>query len=191
MTLGLIVWMAATYVAAAFRLLQFPPAPPTMMVVFVLLLVLSVGLGVSPVGRRLAAGLPLAVLVGVQGFRLPLELLMHRAYEDGLMPVQMSYSGLNFDIVTGITALIVCALLAAGRAGVRMARAWNVMGTLLLVNIILIALLSAPAPWRVFRESPANTWIATAPYVWLPTVMVAFAILGHIVIYRRLRAARD
>ncbi len=103
----------------------------------------------------------------------------------------MSYSGLNFDIVTGITALIVCALLATGRAGVRMARAWNVMGTLLLVNIISIALLSAPAPWRVFRESPANTWIATAPYVWLPTVMVAFAILGHIVIYRRLRAARD
>jgi hypothetical protein len=28
------------------------------------------------------------------------------------------------------------------------------------------------------------------PYIWLPTVMVAFAILGHIVIYRR-RAGRD
>jgi hypothetical protein len=123
-----------------------------MLVVFVLLMVLSVGLGVSPFGRRLAAGLPLAVLVGVQGFRLPLELLMHRAYEEGLMPVQMSYSGLNFDIVTGITALIVGPLLATGRAGVRTARAWNVMGTLLLVNIILIAGLSTPTPWRVFRE---------------------------------------
>ena len=190
MTLGLVVWMAATYVAAGLRMLQFPPGPPTMLVVFVLLMVLSVGLGVSPVGRRLAAGLPLAVLVGVQGFRLPLELLMHRAYEDGLMPVQMSYSGLNFDIVTGITALILGALLATGRAGVRTARAWNVMGTLLLVNIILIAGLSTPTPWRVFREGPANVWIATEPYVWLPTVMVAFAILGHIVIYRCLRAGR-
>ena len=79
MTVGLTVWMAATYLAAAFRLLHFPPAPPTMMVVFVLVFVLSVGLGVSPVGRRLAAGLPLAVLVGVQAFRLPLELMMHRA----------------------------------------------------------------------------------------------------------------
>jgi serine-type D-Ala-D-Ala carboxypeptidase/endopeptidase len=191
MTLGLVVWMSATYVAAAFRLLQFPPAPPTMMVVFVPLLVISVGLGVSPVGRRLAAGLPLAVLVGVQGFRLPLELLMHRAYEDGLMPVQMSYSGLNFDIVSGITALIAGALLATGRAGVRTARAWNVMGTLLLVNIILISLLSAPTPWRVFRDGPANNWVTTEPYIWLPTVMVAFAILGHLVIYRRLRAGRD
>jgi D-alanyl-D-alanine-carboxypeptidase/D-alanyl-D-alanine-endopeptidase len=188
MTLGLVIWMAATYAAAEFRLLQFPPAPPTMMVVFVLVLVLSAGLGVSPVGRRLAAGLPLAVLVGAQAFRLPLELLMHRAYEDGLMPRQMSYSGLNFDIVTGITAIVVVVLLATGRAGVRMVRAWNVMGTLLLANIIVIALLSAPTPWRVFRDGPANSWIATEPYIWLPAVMVAFAILGHIVIYRRLRA---
>jgi D-alanyl-D-alanine-carboxypeptidase/D-alanyl-D-alanine-endopeptidase len=188
MTLGLTVWMAATYVAAQFRLLHFPPAPPTMVVVFVLVLVLSVGLGVSPVGRRLAAGLPLAVLVGAQAFRLPLELMMHRAYEDGLMPVQMSYSGWNFDIVTGITAIIVAVLFTTGRAGVRTVRAWNAIGTLLLVNVLVIALLSAPTPWRVFRNGPANVWIATAPYIWLPTVMVAFAILGHIVIYRRLRA---
>jgi hypothetical protein len=62
------------------------------------------------------------------------------------------------------------------------------MGTLLLVNIIVISMLSAPAPWRVFWTAPANVWITTAPYVWLPTVMVALAILGHIVIYRRLRA---
>src|SRR5690606_16404056 len=54
--LGLAVWMTATYAAGAFRLLQFPPAPPTMVVVLVLMLVLSVGLGVSPVGRRLADG---------------------------------------------------------------------------------------------------------------------------------------
>ena len=161
-------------------MLQFPPAPPTMVVVFVLVPVLSVGLGVSPVGRRLAAGLPLVILVGVQAFRLPLELMMHRAYDYGLMPVQMSYSGWNFDIITGITAIVVVVLLATGRAGVRTVRAWNVMGTLLLVNIVLIAMLSAPTPWRVFRDGPANVSISTAPYVWLPAVMVAFAILGHI-----------
>jgi len=132
-------------------------------------------------------GLPLAVLVGVQGFRLPLELMMHRAYEYGLMPVQMSYSGLNFDIVTGVTALIVAVLVATGHAGVRTVRAWNVLGTLLLVNILVIAWLSAPTPWRVFKTEPANVWVTTAPYIWLPAVMVGLAILGHIVIYRRVR----
>jgi hypothetical protein len=40
--------------------------------------------------------------------------------------------------VTGITAIVVGALLATGRAGVRTARAWKVTGALLLVNIIVI-----------------------------------------------------
>ncbi len=189
MAVGLTMWMGGTYAAASFRMLQFPPAVPTMLVVFVLLLLLSVGVGLSPVGRRLAVGLPLTVLVGVQGFRLPLELMLHRAYEDGLMPRQMSYSGLNFDIVTGITALLVAILLAFDRVGIRTVRAWNVVGSLLLLNIIVIAMLSAPTRLRAFREGPANVWITTEPYVWLPTVMVAFAILGHIVIYRRLRSS--
>jgi hypothetical protein len=191
MTVGLAAWMATTYVAAALRVLQFPPLPPTMVVVFVLVFVISIGLGVSAVGRRLATGLPLVVLVGVQAFRLPLELMMHRAYEYGLMPKQMSYSGLNFDIITGLSAIIVVVLLATGRAGVRTVRAWNWLGTILLVNIIVIAALSAPTPWRVFGEGVANVWITTAPYVWLPAVMVAFAILGHIVTFRALRGKQE
>ena len=43
--------------------------------------------------RRLALDLPVAALVGYQGFRVLVELLLHRAYTEGLMPVQMSYSG--------------------------------------------------------------------------------------------------
>jgi len=53
----------------------------------------------SSIGDRFARGLPLTYLVGFQVFRFPLELAMHRAYVEGVMPVQMSYSGRNFDIV--------------------------------------------------------------------------------------------
>jgi hypothetical protein len=35
----------------------------------------------------LVRGVPLWALVGFQIFRLPLELLMHRAYVEGLLPV--------------------------------------------------------------------------------------------------------
>jgi hypothetical protein len=55
------------------------------------------------------------------------------------------------------------------------------------VNIVVIAWLSTPTPMQLFRQEPANTWIARPPYIWLPTVMVAFAILGHIVVWRRLQ----
>ena len=50
-------------------------------------------------------------------------------------------------------------------------------------------MLAAPTPFRVFKTPPPNTWVTIAPYVWLPTVLVALAILGHIVVYRALRHA--
>jgi serine-type D-Ala-D-Ala carboxypeptidase/endopeptidase len=189
-TLGVAVWMGLTYVAALFGVLRFDSRFPVMMLFVPLMLTVSIGLALSAFGRRIAIGLPLWVLVGFQSFRLPLELLMHEAYEAGLMPVQMSYSGLNFDIVTGASAVVVAALVAIGRAGARLVRAWNILGALLLCNIVVVSLLSTPTPLRVFRTQPPNTWVSTAPYIWLPAVMVALAILGHIVVYRaaRLRA---
>jgi serine-type D-Ala-D-Ala carboxypeptidase/endopeptidase len=183
---GAFVWLSATSLAAAFGLIRFDTMPPTLGVVLVLVIALAFGLGISRVGARLAGGIPLALLVGVHAFRLPLELMMHRAYEYGLMPIQMSYSGLNFDILTGILAIVVALLVAVGRAGIRIVRTWNLLGVLLLLNIVVIAWLSTPTPMQLFRQQPANTWIARPPYIWLPTVMVAFAILGHIVVWRRL-----
>ena len=187
---GLLLWLSVTHLAAAAGWLHFGPPRPTMLILFAALVTLSVGLGASPVGRRLSSGLPLAVLVASQSFRLPLEWMLHRAYLSGLMPVQMSYSGLNFDVFSGASSIVVAILLATGHAGLRTARLWNLAATLLLCNIVVIALLSAPTPFRLFRNEPANVWVTMPPYVWLPAVMVAFAILGHVVIFRRLRADR-
>ena len=111
-----------------------------------------------------------------------------RAATEGVMPPQMSYSGLNFDILTGVTALLLAVALATGRAGRRTAAAWNVLGSVLLLNILVIAFLSTPLPIRVFMNEPANVWITRAPFVWLPTVMVCSAIIGHIAVLRRVRA---
>lgn len=179
-------WMALTLAAAASGRLSFTSRPPTMVVLFVALIAIAVVVARSSLGRRLALGLPLAALVGFHAFRLPLELVMHRAYEEGVMPEQMSYSGWNFDIVTGITAVVLAILLAMGRASIGLVRAWNVLGTLLLVNIVTIALLSAPTPLRVFMNEPANVWVTQAPFVWLPAVLVLAALLGHLVLFRRL-----
>jgi hypothetical protein len=180
------VWIAVTGVAAARGALHFQ-APPTMLAVVPLILAIAIGLAVSPLGKRIALGLPLAALVGYQGFRVLVELLLHRAYVEGLMPVQMSYAGRNFDIVTGITALLLSAWLAiGGRSSRGLIFAWNTLGLALLANIVGVALLSAPTPFRVFMNEPANVWITDAPWIWLPAVMVLAALCGHVLVYRRL-----
>ncbi len=136
-------------------------------------------------GARFAEGLSFGILIGSQIFRLPLEFVMHRAAVEGVMPVQMSYSGQSFDILTGATAIVVAGLAIRGLAPLWLLFAWNLAGSLLLINIVTIAILSTPL-FRTFGDGQMNTWVADAPFVWLPGILVPAAIFGHGVIWRKL-----
>lgn len=179
-------WMTLTWqVAASGAFRRWDMVPPPLMLLVAGIVLLALRLSFSSTGRRLSTHLPLWALVGVQAFRFPLELAMHRMFERGVMPEQMSYSGRNFDIVTGITAIVLALLLIAGRAGHRLVLAWNVLGTLLLANIVVVAILSTPL-FTYFGEDRLNVWVTYPPYVWLPAVMVLAALAGHLIIFRAL-----
>ena len=180
-----VAWLTVTGMLAARGALHFS-APPTMLPLFPIVILSAIGLAFSPVGRRLALSLPVAALVGFQSFRILVELLLHRAYVEGSMPVQMSYSGRNFDVVTGITAALVAIWFARGHRSTTVLFAWNTLGVALLTNVLVVALLSAPTPLRVFTNEPANVWISRAPWIWLPAVFVWAAVAGHALVYRRL-----
>jgi hypothetical protein len=183
------LWIAATGIAAARGVLHMW-GPPTMGPVLVGMLVIAIGVALSPLGGRIVAQIGIAALVGFQGFRVLVELLLHRAYVEGLMPVQMSWSGRNFDVVSGATAILLGAWLATGRRSRAAVLAWNVLGVVLLANIVGVALLSAPTPFRVFMNEPANTFITRVPWVWLPAVMVLAAVMGHALVFRWLATRR-
>lgn len=178
------VWMTATWTAAESGVLrQWDATPPPFALLVAGIVGLAVAMAFTGYGTRLARGLPLWTLVAVQGFRLPLELAMHAMYERGVMPVQMSYSGSNFDIVTGATALLVAWLAATGRSSRRLVLAWNVLGLILLVNVVTIAILSTPR-FRYFGDDRLNVWVTYPPFVWLPAVMVLAALAGHLIVFR-------
>ena len=164
-TLATLAWLALTLAAAASGRLGFTSRPPTMPIVMLAGLAIAIAIATSRVGFRIATGVPLAALVGAQAFRFPLELMLHRAYVEGLMPIQVARNARAFVAV----------------------RIWNTAGIVLLVNIVTIAVLSAPTPIRMFHSEPANVFITRAPWVWLPSVFVVAAIIGHVAVYRRLR----
>lgn len=179
-------WMALTWLAAASKILQkWDRTPPPFAFLILGVLLLAVALSFSEVGTRIARHTPLWALVAVQGFRLPLEIAMHALVDRGIMPVQMSYSGRNLDIVTGATALIVAALLKAGYGGRWLVGAWNVLGLALLVNVVSVAIASTPL-FRYFGDERLVTFVTYVPFVWLPAVMVLAALAGHLVIFRAL-----
>ena len=188
---ALAAWMAVTGALAARGILaDFTSRPPPLMIVIIVGLALAIGLGLSPVGGKLARGLPFAALVGFHAFRLPLELVMHDAATRGIMPPQMSFTGDNFDIVSGITAILVAIAAARGPARV-LVWAWNILGLALLMIIVIIAVASMPALHRFGTDARhLNTWFAQFPYIWLPSVLAASALFGHVVLTRRLLAVR-
>jgi hypothetical protein len=180
-------WMALTWSAAMSGILrEWDRTPPPFALLILALLVVSVTLSFGAVGTRIAHQTPLWALVAVQSFRLPLELSMHALYERGIMPVQMSYSGRNFDIVTGATAVIVAVIVKAGAGGRWLVGAWNVLGLGLLINVVSVAILSTPRI-RYFGDDQVVTFVTYVPFVWLPAVMVVAALAGHLMIFRALR----
>jgi hypothetical protein len=181
-------WMAVTWTAARSGILrEWDRRPPPFAFLVLGIVGLSAVIAFSGVGRRLARFVPLWGLVAVQAFRLPLELAMHAMSERGIMPGIMSYSGRNFDIVTGASAIVVALLTAGGLGGRRLVMVWNAVGLLLLANVVIVAILATPAI-RYFGNQQLNVWVTYTPFVWLPSVLVLAALAGHLVIFRALSA---
>jgi len=180
------LWLALLALASlSGAVAHFELRPPPLAFLMFGSIAMGLALGFSRVGGWLASGLPLWLLVGWQAFRLPLELLIHRAAQDGVAPSALSFSGYNFDILTGSSALVLSLLLTRVRVPRLLIAAWNALGIAALLTIAVIAVLTAPFV-RALGEGQINSWVAYFPYVWLPGVMVASAVAGHVAVSRRL-----
>ena len=175
--------------AAAGALDRYTPLPAPALLLVLVLTLCTIALAFSPPGARLAAGTSLGAVVALQAFRIPVELMLHRLHAEGMVPVQMTYLGRNFDILTGITGLALGAWLLRGRPVPRqVVLAWNVLGLALLANIVITAVLSTPVPFRRFADQPPHTLPSSFPFVWLPSFLVQVALGSHLLVFRQLRA---
>ncbi len=118
--------------ATAFPPPQFLLLGPVLIALLALLLL--------PRGRAWLGSMPLVALTALHALRIPVELVLHRAYEAGLVPRGMTYSGHNFDIVSGITAVLMVVWLLSPRPPSRAVLiAWNIMCLVLLVIVVATA----------------------------------------------------
>jgi hypothetical protein len=184
--LGVLVYLGVVVgLGQSGALLSFSLPPRPLMVFWGGFGLLAVALTQTSMKRAVAA-LPLGFWVLLQGFRLPLELVMHLAAKEKVMPVVMSYSGRNFDIVTGVLAWVVGYGLLKRNWPRWTAWAFNALGTALLVNVLTIAIFSMPSPLRRFVDDVPNVWVAYAPFVLLPGALVVLAAYAHYQCYRLL-----
>lgn len=183
-----IIWLAAqavigltgfytsnTTVPPRFALLLIPP------IVFITILFLTKG------GKAIIAGFDLKTLTLLHIVRIPVELTLFWLYQQKAIPQVMTFEGHNFDILCGLTAPLVYYFGFVKNVLSRyLILAWNVICLLVLANIVVTAVLSAPLPFQQFGFDQPNIAMLYFPFIWLPCFVVPAVLFAHLVTIKRL-----
>lgn len=158
-----------------FTLLFMPP------VVFIIILLFAKR------GRAFIAGFDIKTLTLLHIVRIPVELTLYWLFLHKAVPQIMTFEGRNFDILCGLTAPIVYYFgYIKNVFGRRIILGWNIICLLLLANIVVTAVLSAPLPFQKFAFDQPNVALFYFPFIWLPCFVVPAVLFAHLVAIRRL-----
>jgi hypothetical protein len=188
---GLCVWFVYAGLLGYFGVIKNtairPPGIAFLLVPVLFFLFLSIVFIMRPVGAHLTQAFPIWIILGTQCFRIGVELFLHQLSVDGLVPKMLTFEGANVDIYIGyigVSALLIAWLSTRGRVGMKFALAWNVLGLLSLVNVVIRAVLTAPGPFNLIHAEVPNRMIGTFPFLFIPGFFVPLAVVLHVVAMR-------
>lgn len=177
-------WLVFTSVIAIQGILRdYESTPPRLMLILIPAVLGIIYLSSSTRVNSYLSVIPSSWLVYIQSFRIIMELMLWLMLLNDLIPVQMSFEteGLNYDVLAGLSAPLIGFYALSAKKWPRISAVlWNIAGLLLVLNITIVSILSAPVPFRQFMNEPANTIITYFPFVWIPAFIVPFAILIHV-----------
>jgi len=138
-------------------------------------------------GRRFLDQFTPGALTLLHVVRIPVELVLWWLSVYKWVPVMMTFEGRNLDIFCGITAPLIWYWgYRNHRLGKKLLIAWNMLCIVLLMNIVIIALLSAPVPFQQLSFDIPNKAILHFPFLLLPAVVVPIVLLAHLICLRNL-----
>ncbi|TSE09672.1 hypothetical protein [Aquimarina algiphila] len=142
-------------------------------------------------GRRFSDNLNLKWLTLLHTIRIPVEIILFYIFVEGLIPDLMTFEGLNFDILSGISAPIIYYLVFIKKwIGNKGLLIWNFICLGLLINILAIAVLSAQTPLQIMAFDQPNIGVTYFPFIWLPAVIVPIVLFSHLASIRQLLSSR-
>jgi hypothetical protein len=175
-TTVLILWLLATGIVAYTGFFSdFTAMPPRLFLVLIVPLITIIWIMNNETASKIINAMSATKLLGLQVFRVFVEILLWALFVQKLLPEQMTFEGRNFDVLSGITGPIMAWLVYKQKVSKRIVIAWNFACLVLLINIVTTAILSMPTPFRVFMNEPANTIVTTFPIIWLPAFLVPLA----------------
>ncbi len=174
--IGFFIWIAFVFMwSVSGKMSDFSMVPFNLMPVFLPPLLATIYFLVRKESSDILVNIPMENIIRLQVFRFFVEVLLWVLFVASVAPVQMTFEGRNFDVISGVTAPLVALLVRKQKISNAMIIAWNILCLALLLNILSVAILSMPTPLRVFMNEPANTIVADFPISWLPGFLVPLA----------------
>ncbi len=161
--------------------------PPRFILLIIPAFALTIFLFLTVGGRNFIDSLNLKQLTLLHTIRIPVEIALYYLFIAKVIPQIMTFEGRNFDIVAGLTAPFIFYFgFIKNKISDKLLIVWNVISLSLLVNIIIIAFLSAKTPLQQFAFDQPNIALGHFPFNWLPSVIVPLVLFSHLTSLRQL-----
>ena len=184
--ISLVAWAIVTAILSLAGILSdFSTFPPKLFITLIVPLVTIIWVVRTREVKEILLNTPPQSIIWIQSFRIVVEVLIWRLFVDNLAPIQMTFEGRNFDILSGLSAIVIAILVTKNKISPTLVILWNFACLALLVNIVTVAILSMPTPFRVFMNEPVNTIVTRFPIVWLPALLVPLAYGLHFLSLRQ------
>jgi len=130
--------------------------------------------------------IPIYLPIAYQSFRAFIELLFYFTFLRGILPVQVTFEGANYDVLLGISAIFMGLYAYRANASKKVLIAWNIIG----IGVVAFAAFTFITSFYF-----PSIWVNTAvseefnqfPYLLLPTFFMPSAIFMHILSIIQLR----
>jgi hypothetical protein len=161
--------------------------PPRFALLIVPQLLLFVVLFSTKDGRLFLDGLDIRKLTLLHIVRIPVEMALYLLAASKFIPELMTFEGYNFDILSGISAIVVYYFIFIRPIGGKsILLVWNLLCLALVIIIAVLAILSAPTQFQQWAFEQPNIALAYFPFVWLPSIIVPIVLISHLAAIRQL-----
>ncbi|MFY9311554.1 MAG: hypothetical protein WAQ28_21095 [Bacteroidia bacterium] len=136
-------------------------------------------------GKKYMDGWNVKILTLLHVVRIPVELILFQLFLNKAVPEIMTFEGRNFDIISGISSLIIFYFgYVKNVLSQKIIMVWNIACLLLLLNIVFHGVLSVPYPFQQFGFEQPNIALLHFPFIFLPGLIVPLVLLSHLVSIR-------
>jgi len=138
-------------------------------------------------GKLFIDSLDIKVLSIIHTIRILVEIILFWLFMYKTIPVELTFEGRNFDIISGVTAPIVYYFgFIKQTLSKKLIISWNIICIGLLLNVVLNSILSSPLLFQKFEFDQPNIAVLNFPFVFLPSLIVPIILFSHFVVIRRL-----